>query len=131
MSIKSEEGKYLSALSAEANFEANANSDAIGPENIWEVTFVGDDKVNLLGANGRYLRPYSSRGMKGQVKADAEKPNEWETFTVEDLGNGKVAFICADTGNYLVAGSDGSFMNKKLAEVISYTESFEIVPASK
>ena len=125
-------GKYLSVEGiGKYDKKANADSDTIGSEEIWEVTFRGEDKVNLLGANGRYLRPYPGRGMKGKVQADAQKPNEWETLTVKDLGNGKVAFICADTGNYLVAGSDGSFTNKDLAKVISYTESFEIVPTSK
>jgi len=130
VSIKSDMEKYLSVNGiGQYDFEANADKDTIGSTEIWEVTFRGEDKVNLLAANGRYLRPYPGRRMKGIVNADAQKPNRWETLTVKDLGNGKVAFICADTGNYLVAGSDGSFMNKKLAEVISYTESFEIVPA--
>ena len=125
-------GKYLSVNGiGKYDIEANADSDTIGSTEIWEVTFKGEDEVNLLGANGRYLRPYSGRGMKGVVNADAKKPNQWETFTVKDLGNGKVAFECAGYDLYLVAGSDGSFMNKKLAELITYKESFEIVPASK
>merc|ERR1719350_436631 len=66
-------------------YEANANSPTIGSEQIWEVIFKGDGKVSLKGAHGRYLRWYGN----GQVKADAQKPNPWETFTVEDVGNGR------------------------------------------
>ena len=114
-------GKYVSVNGiGKYDFEANADKDTIGSTEIWEVTFQGEDKVNLLGANGRYLRPYSGRNDNGKVNADGQKPNKWETFTVEDLGNGKVAFKCAQYELYLVAGSDGSFMNKKLDNLVGW-----------
>merc|ERR550539_1763059 len=106
-------------------YEANANSSTIGPDEIWEVTFKGD-KVSLKGAHGRYLRWYAGNG---QVKADAEKPNSWETFTVEDMGNGMLAFKqwAQWKEKYLVAESDGALTNQEAAEAGT---KFEIVPAA-
>merc|ERR550539_617828 len=124
MSMKSEQGKYVSALGYYKRYEANANSSTIGSDEIWEVTFKGDDMVSLKGAHGRYLRAYGN----GQVKADAEKPNKGETFIVEDMGNGKLAFKpYFHKKNYLVAESDGALTNQKAAEAGT---KFEIVPAA-
>merc|ERR1711997_1340357 len=58
-------------------YEANVNAETIGSDEIWEAIFKGDDKVSLKGAHGRYLRAYGN----GQVKADAQNPNPWETYT--------------------------------------------------
>ena len=125
MSMKSEEGKYVSAMGYHDRYEANVNAETIGSDEIWEVIFKGDDKVSLKGAHGRYLRAYGN----GQVKADAEKPNPWETFIVEDMGNGKLAFfqISYNKKYYLVAGSDGSLTNQDAAEAGT---KFEIIPAA-
>ena len=55
-------GKYLSVEGiGKYDIKANVDSDTIGSTELWEVTFNGEDKVNLLGANGRYLRPYPGR----------------------------------------------------------------------
>merc|ERR1719464_2594610 len=106
-------------------YEANVNAETIGSDEIWEVTFKGDDLVSLKGAHGRYLRAYGN----GQVKADAQKPNPWETFIVEDMGNGKLAFfqISYNKKKYLVAGSDGALTNQDAAEAGT---KFEIIPAA-
>merc|ERR1719382_191005 len=124
--MKSEQGKYVSAMGYHDKYEANANSPTIGPEQIWEVIFKGDDMVSLKGAHGRYLRWYGN----GQVKADAEKPNPWETFIVEDVGNGKLAFfqISYNKKNYLTASGDGALTNQAAAKAGT---KFEIVPAPK
>jgi len=125
MSMKSEQGKYVTAMGYHDKYEANANSPTIGSDQIWEVIFKGDGKVSLKGAHGRYLRWYGN----GQVKADAEKPNPWETFIVEDMGNGKLAFFQKNYNKkyYLVAGSDGALTNQDAAEA---GIKFEIVPAA-
>ena len=113
-------------------YEANANAETIGSDEIWEVIFKGDDKVSLKGAHGRYMRWYGNRQNR-QVKADAEKPNPWETFIVEDMGNGKLAFLSFSAfshyqkKNYLVAESDGALTNRDDAEAGT---KFEIVPAA-
>ena len=127
ISMKSEEGKYVSAMGYHDRYEANVNAETIGSDEIWEVIFKGDDKVSLKGAHGRYLRAYGN----GQVKADAQKPNPWETFIVEDMGNGKLAFFQTNNRSkkkyYLVAGSDGSLTNQDAAEAGT---KFEIIPAA-
>ena len=124
MSMKSEQGKYVSAMGYHDRYEANANAETIGSDEIWEVIFKGDGKVSLKGAHGRYLRWYGN----GQVKADAQKPNPWETFIVEDMGNGKLAFKpYFHKKNYLVAESDGALTNQDAAEAGT---KFEIVPAA-
>merc|ERR1712172_450155 len=127
ISMKSEEGKYVSAMGYHDRYEANVNAETIGSDEIWEVIFKGDDKVSLKGAHGRYLRAYGN----GQVKADAQKPNPWETFIVEDMGNGKLAFFQTNGRSkkkyYLVAGSDGSLTNQDAAEAGT---KFEIIPAA-
>ena len=128
MSMKSEQGKYVSAMGYHDKYEANANSPTIDPtigsDQIWEVIFKGDGKVSLKGAHGRYLRWYGN----GQVKADAQKPNPWETFIVEDVGNGKLAFfqISYNKKNYLTASGDGALTNQAAAKAGT---KFEIVPA--
>ena len=132
MSMKSEQGKYVTAMGYHDKYEANANSPTIGSDQIWEVIFKGDGKVSLKGAHGRYMRWYGNRQNR-QVKADAEKPNPWETFIVEDMGNGKLAFISFSAfshyqkKNYLVAESDGALTNRDDAEAGT---KFEIVPAA-
>ena len=129
MSMKSEQGKYVSAMGYHDRYEANANAETIGSDEIWEVIFKGDDKVSLKGAHGRYLRAYGN----GQVKADAEKPNPWETFIVEDMGNGKLAFLSFSAFShyqkkkYLTAESDGALTNQDASEA---GIKFEIVPAA-
>ena len=129
MSMKSEQGKYVTAMGYHDKYEANANSPTIGSDQIWEVIFKGDGKVSLKGAHGRYMRWYGNRQNR-QVKADAEKPNPWETFIVEDMGNGKLAFFQTNGRSkkkyYLVAGSDGSLTNQDAAEAGT---KFEIIPA--
>ena len=131
MSMKSEQGKYVTAMGYHDKYEANANSPTIGSDQIWEVIFKGDGKVSLKGAHGRYMRWYGNRQNR-QVKADAEKPNPWETFIVEDMGNGKLAFISFSAfshynkKNYLTAESDGALTNQDAAEAGT---KFEIVPA--
>ena len=124
MSMKSEQGKYVSAMGYHDKYEANANSPTIDSDQIWEVIFKGDGMVSLKGAHGRYMRWYGN----GQVKADAEKPNPWETFTVEDVGNGKLAFfqISYNKKKYLKASGDGALTNQ--AETKAGTQ-FKIVPA--
>ena len=134
MSMKSEQGKYVTAMGYHDKYEANANSPTIDPtigsEQIWEVIFKGDGKVSLKGAHGRYMRWYGNRQNR-QVKADAEKPNPWETFIVEDMGNGKLAFFQTNNRSkkkyYLVAGSDGSLTNQDAAGASGFK--FRIVPS--
>ena len=129
MSMKSEQGKYVSAMGYHDRYEANVNAETIGSDEIWEVIFKGDDLVSLKGAHGRYLRAYGN----GQVKADAQKPNPWETFIVEDMGDGKLGFLSFSAfshykkKNYLVAEADGALTNRDDAEA---GFKFEIVPAA-
>ena len=129
MSMKSEQGKYVSAMGYHDRYEANVNAETIGSDEIWEVIFKGDDLVSLKGAHGRYLRAYGN----GQVKADAQKPNPWETFIVEDMGDGKLGFLSYSAfthykkKNYLVAEADGALTNRDDAEA---GFKFEIVPAA-
>ena len=125
--MKSDEGKYVSGLGYHDRYAANANKDTIGSDEIWEVLFKGDNMVSLKSAHGRYLIAYGN----GKVEAGAKKPNPWETFIVEDMGNGMIAFksIAHGTGRYLVAGSDGSLTNEDATSAAGFK--FEIVPASK
>ena len=127
MSLKSDEGKYVSGLGYHDRYQANAKLDTIGPNEIWEVLIKGNDQVSLKSAHGRYLIAYGN----GKVEAGAKKPNPWETFIVEDMGNGMIAFksIAHGKGRYLVAGSDGSLTNEDATSAAGFK--FEIVPASK
>ena len=123
----SEKGKYVSGLGYHERYAANANAQKIGENEIWEVLFKEDNQVSLKSAHGRYLIAYGN----GKVEAGAQKPNPWETFTVEDVGNGMVAFksFAHGSGRYLVAGSDGSLTNQDAAGASGFK--FRIVPAGK
>ena len=127
VSLKSDKGKYVAGLGYHDRYQANANSDAIGPNEIWEVLIKGNDQVSLKSAHGRYLIAYGN----GKVEAGAKKPNPWETFILEDIGNGTIAFkSLGQKGRYLVAGSDGSITNQD-ATATGTNATFEIIPAGK
>ena len=120
----SEKGKYVSGLGYHERYAANANVQKIGENETWEVLFKEDNQVSLKSAHGRYLIAYGN----GKVEAGAQKPNKGETFIVEDVGNGMVAFKpFFHKERYLVAGSDGSLTNQDAAGASGFK--FRIVPS--
>ena len=118
--MKTDNNKYVAA---ESNGEANAESNSIGSDEIWEVTFIGSDQVQLKGPHGKWLIANGGRQCCSG-KADANRPDAWETFTIECMGNGKFAFKSAH-GKYLSAESDGSLSQQ---DVASNGQTFEVVP---
>ena len=127
MSIKSEKGKYVSGLGYHERYAANVNVQKIGENEIWEVLFKGDNQVSLKSPHGRYLIAHGN----GKVEAGAQKANPGETFILEDMGDGTVAFKpFFHKGRYLVAGSDGSFTNQDAAAT-GTNKTFEIIPAGE
>ena len=91
---------------------------------VWTLTFKGADQVQFKGGYGQYLVAESN----GDANANRNVASTWETFTAEDMGNGKYAFKSYH-GKYLVAELDGT-LNANRNEA-STQETFEIVLAGK
>ena len=123
VSLKSDNGngKYVAVGSSDK--DVNANLDAIGPDALWELAFVGDSKdtVSFKSARGKYMIAHKS----GKIEATEPDVNTWEMYKLEDKGNGKIA-IKTHHNRYLVS-CHGGLNSIKDADA----ETFEIVPQSK
>ena len=63
-------------------------------------------QVNLRVSNGQFICAEGGGG--GSVVANRPSAGAWETFTMEELGNGKIA-LKASNGKYLSAQGGGGF----------------------
>merc|ERR1719361_2835360 len=95
--MKSTHGKYVMAESGDGknggwqSGNVNAKADKKGPWEVFNVTFVDDNKVQFKGPHGNYL----SANSNGNAMMHGGKADIWETFTVETFtveGNRKFAF---------------------------------------
>ena len=86
---------------------------------IFSVTFIGEDKVQFKGHNGKYL----VAELDGTVNADRDQASTWETWTVENKGIG-LAFKSFH-GKYLVAEPNGEL--KANRNVAAEWETFRVV----
>ena len=118
--LKSYHNKYVAA---EVDGKANADRDWMLAHEIFSVTFIGEDKVQFKGHHGKYLVAEQD----GTVNANQPQASTWETWTVENKGNG-LAFKSYD-GKYLVAESNGELNANR--NVASTFETFKVIPANK
>jgi len=75
--------------------EARVNSDQVKEDETWTVTFIGNHKVQFKSRHNKYMKAYDW----DNVKADAPKAQDWETFTVEEDGYGY--YFRTQHGKYL------------------------------
>ena len=119
IALKSYNGKYVVA---ENTGYANANRGALGPWEIWTVTFIGDNKVQLKGYHGKYLKAEKDND---DINANSPIASTQETFTVAQRGDGFT--FKSYKGKYLVAGSPTGHLNTKASASNQETFKVEIV----
>ena len=117
--LKTQYNKYVVA---EKDGKANANRDWMLSHEIFSVTFIGGDKVQFKGHHGKYLVAEKD----GTVNANRPQAWAWETWTVENKGNG-LAFKSYH-GKYLVAESNGE-LNANRNHAYTW-ETFIVIPAN-
>ena len=103
ISIKSAYGKYVSA---EVDGTVNANGRVQDLFQIWTVAKKRTAKLALRSYHGKYL----VAEVKGEVNANRDSASAWETFVVEQLGDG-VAFKTSHN-TYLSADNSGNLNAK-------------------
>jgi len=99
IALQSYHGKFVVA---ETNGDANANSEIMGPGEIFTAKFLRDNLVTFKGAHGKFLVAEPN----GKVNANREVSSIWETFEVIKKGNG-FAFKSFH-GKWLVAEPNGA-----------------------
>ena len=85
----------------EDNDRVNAYQDELDVWEIFTVQFIGENKVQFKGYNGKYLVAEGD----GTINANRDQPGDPETWEVEDKGQG-LAFKSYH-GRYMVAESNG------------------------
>jgi hypothetical protein len=120
VAIRSHHGKYVGA---EPYGSLGANKSEIGDWEIWNVTFVGKEKVTFKSAHQKYLRAE----LDGKAAANRITAGNCEKFSVKIApGKGKFSFKSYH-GTYLVAEWPSGKMNAN-RRVADLWETFSVIP---
>ena len=107
VSIQGNFGKYVVAEGDQKT--VNANRDAVGPWEKWEMTRNGN-MVTFKSNFGKFM----SAQPNGTIEANRGTVGPWEQFQVQDIGGGLVYFRTAH-GTYLTAEPAGTFVGNRKA----------------
>ena len=120
VAIRSHHGKYVGA---EPYGSLGANKSEIGDWEVWNVTFVGKEKVTFKSAHQKYLRAE----LDGKAAANRITAGNCEKFSVKIApGKGKFSFKSYH-GTYLVAEWPSGKMNAN-RRVADLWETFSVIP---
>jgi hypothetical protein len=103
--LKASNGQYVTYATPDSSGRVilQATKTSVGPNEVFTAKYSDSDHFGIAAANGKIVCVDRNQG--SVLIADRDYVGEWETFTLEDVGNGHVAFKNSN-GQYVGAHHD-------------------------